>query len=53
MKIKNYVCKCGSTDFDFLDRGFNVGIYCMRCGKWFKWASHDELNLMKMRYNRK
>ncbi len=49
MKIKNYVCKCGFTDFYFIEKGTNVGIYCRRCGKWLKWASHDERNLMKLK----
>lgn len=49
MKIKNYVCKCGFTDFYFIDNGTNVGIYCKRCGKWLKWASHDERNLMNLK----
>ena len=22
-----------------------IGIYCSRCGKWFKWADKDEKNL--------
>ena len=49
MKIKNYMCKCGCTDFYFLDEGTHVGIHCRRCGKWLKWASRDERNLMKLK----
>lgn len=49
MNIKNYVCKCGCTDFYFIDKGANVGIYCKRCGKWLKWASRDERNLMNLK----
>ena len=25
-----------------------IGIYCSRCGKWFKWADKDEKNLMRL-----
>ena len=49
MKIKNYVCKCGCDDFFFIEKGTHIGIYCTRCGKWLKWASHDERNLMKQK----
>lgn len=51
MKIKNYKCKvCGSDDF-FLGEVSNykvnaIGIYCNSCGRWLKWASKDERNLM-------
>lgn len=49
MKIKDYKCKCGSTDFFFNQKRENlVGIYCKSCGKYYKWADKDELNLMKV-----
>lgn len=47
MKIKNYVCKCGNNTFFMKIKGTAVGIYCKSCGKWLKWASHDERNLMR------
>lgn len=45
MKIKDYKCKCGHDDFFFADKGSQKGIYCSYCGKWYKWADHDEQNL--------
>ena len=50
MKISNYKCKCGSDDF-FLgaplsSKSNSIGIYCNSCGRWLKWASKDEHNLM-------
>ena len=45
MKIKNYKCKCGFDDFYFSSKGNQTGIYCIRCGKWLKWADKDERNL--------
>lgn len=45
MKIKEYKCKCGSTDFFFADKGKQTGIYCSLCGKWLKWADKNERNL--------
>lgn len=45
MKIKDYKCKCGNNDFFFLSKNTQVGIYCSKCGKWFKWADKNERNL--------
>lgn len=45
MKIKEFRCKCGHDDFFFADKGNQIGIYCLYCGKWFKWADKDEQNL--------
>ncbi len=45
MKIKDYKCKCGHSDFFFADKGNQKGIYCSYCGRWFKWADMDERNL--------
>ena len=46
MKIKSYVCKCGSDDFLLVKskRNPHTGIYCKKCYKWFKWADKDEKN---------
>lgn len=47
MKIKDYTCKCGHSDFFHEVQDNNrVGIYCSYCGKWFKWANKDEKNLL-------
>lgn len=46
MKIKDYICKCGNDDFFMKANGNQTGIYCKKCGKWYKWANKDELNLM-------
>lgn len=45
MRIKDYQCKCGCSDFFFADKGNQKGIYCSYCGKWLKWADKDEQNL--------
>ncbi len=45
MKIKDYKCKCGHSDFFFANKGNQKGIYCSYCGKWLKWADKDEQNL--------
>lgn len=45
MKIKDYQCKCGHSDFFFADKGSQKGIYCSYCGKWLKWADKNEQNL--------
>lgn len=46
MKIKDYKCKCGSDEFFMNTKGNQTGIYCDKCGKWLKWADHDEKNLL-------
>ena len=49
MKIKDYVCKCGCSDFVLIpQKPATTGIYCTKCGKWYKWADKDEKNLMKL-----
>lgn len=46
MKIKDYHCKCGYSNFFFANNGNHIGIYCSYCGKWLKWADKDEQNLV-------
>lgn len=46
MKIKDYHCKCGCSNFFLVEKGNHIGIYCSYCGKWFKWADKDEQNLV-------
>lgn len=49
MKIKDYRCgKCGSTDFKTIKKGLHTGLYCTHCGKFYKWLSKDERNLVDM-----
>ena len=50
MKIKDLKCKCGSTDVQDIssDFGNTLGIYCKKCGRFIKWASKEERNLIKM-----
>lgn len=47
-----YTCaKCGCDDFDYMkkNRVENIiGLYCNKCGRWLKWASKDEKNLISM-----
>lgn len=47
MQIKDYICKCGFKEF-FVQKKSETqwGIYCAKCGKWLKWASKDEKNLI-------
>lgn len=45
MKIKDYQCECGSNQFFFNKKSFQVGIYCAKCGKFLKWANRNEQNL--------
>ena len=51
MKIKEYKCtRCQKDDFIALATKSNtVGIYCAFCGKFLKWASKDEKNLIKLK----
>lgn len=47
MKIKDYVCSCGSDDLFLKPKNEKVvGIYCKTCGKWIKWADKQEKNLL-------
>lgn len=51
MKILDYKCKCGCDEFMFVpnDNRENVlGLHCVRCGKWLKWANKNEKILYKM-----
>ena len=52
MKMKDYMCKCGSTSFMVKTKTKNgaithTGLYCSYCGKWYKWLNKDERNLVK------
>lgn len=43
MKIKDYVCNCGTNDFVFVKHGRGVtSIHCTECGKLLKWATRDD-----------
>lgn len=49
MQIKDYICSCGCKDFGFIKKSeTQTGIYCSKCGKWFKWADKNEKNLAQM-----
>jgi hypothetical protein len=48
MRIKDYVCKCGCSDFFFANKGNHKGIYCTACGKRLKWADKNEKNLIDL-----
>lgn len=45
MKIKDYVCQCGHSNFVLVNCGVHWGIYCTYCGKWYKWANKNEIGL--------
>lgn len=51
MQIKDYRCACGSNDFFLCNHIPQVGIYCSRCGSWYKWANKDEKNLKLIQEN--
>lgn len=40
-------CKCGSTEFFVEKNGNQTGLYCSKCGRWFKWLTKDEIRLFK------
>lgn len=47
MRIADIKCSCGSDNVKGMSKGGNkVGIYCMKCGKWLKWANTNEKNLI-------
>lgn len=49
MKIKDYKCTCKYTDFTFWEKDkSHLGIYCSKCGKWYKWADKNEKQLYEM-----
>ena len=47
MTINKYRCHCGSSRFYVREVKPHVGLYCERCGKFFKWLNKDEVNLVK------
>lgn len=52
MIISKYTCsKCNSHDFFFEKENeyhnTHIGIYCLNCGHWIKWASKDDKNLIR------
>ena len=52
MKIKDYKCNCQSTDFTFGEKNkSHLGIYCTKCGKWYKWADKNDRNLYEIVYS--
>ncbi len=46
--IYHQCSKCSNTDFAFMMKGNQLGIYCSKCGKWLKWADKDEQNLYEL-----
>ena len=48
MKVANYQCnKCGCEDMFVKKSGNQSGLYCSSCGKWYKWLSKNELNVIE------
>lgn len=46
MKLKNYKCaNCENTEFFMSRRGEQIGVYCLECGRYLKWANPSEVNL--------
>lgn len=50
-EFKDMKCKCGSNKFATMKKGSQTGLYCASCGKWIKWLSKDEKNLIKLKLN--
>lgn len=44
--------ECGSEDFFTEPNGIHIGIYCAKCGKWFKWGNKDDIRLVNYRNNK-
>lgn len=40
-------CKCGSNEIFIEIQGNTRGIYCVKCGKWLKWITKQELQIYK------
>lgn len=47
-KMKDYQCKCEGLDFEVIPKDTRKGLYCTKCGRWFKWLGKDEFNLFQM-----
>lgn len=45
--MKQFSCKCGSTDLFIEENGQHKGLYCSDCGKWIQWLGKDDLRLAK------
>ncbi len=48
MIISNIKCKCGCENVYFMvqpNRNNVIGIYCVSCGGWIKWANKNEKRL--------
>lgn len=41
--------KCNSTDLFVEIQGNRRGLYCGGCGKWQKWITKQELQIVKFR----
>lgn len=48
IEINDYRCpKCGKKKFFLREKDKDhMGIYCSSCGRYLKWANHDERNLI-------
>lgn len=43
--MNNFVCnKCGCTDYEIKEVSTHHGLYCAKCGQWYKWLNKKELN---------
>ena len=52
--MKDYVCKCGAVnEVELQPKGTAIGLYCTKCGRWFKWVTKEEANIIKSRLNAK
>ncbi len=47
MIINKYRCVCGNSTFFVKDVPPHTGLYCDRCGKFFKWLNKDDKQFVK------
>lgn len=46
--MKEFECsKCGSNDVYIEDKGSQVALRCVDCGRWIKWLGKDERRLVE------
>ena len=41
--------ECGSESFFTEPNNMHIGIYCKKCGAWFKWGNKDDIRLVNYR----
>lgn len=47
MEIQGTKCKCGCSKFYGQSQGPHIGLYCVACGNWIKWANKQEKRIVE------